>query len=417
MSEAGRMQASGCPMHGIGAGFNPYYSDDMFPILAAARASEPVFYSPEVNCWVVTRYEDAMAILHDPERFSSENTSEPVTPMHADAVKILQEGGFAAEAVQSNAGGEKHARIRNVSTQLLNVRTFARLEPDIRQLVAEGIARIADKGSVDIVSGFTYELPARVIFRILGVPEEDTADIKRWSNNRTQIQFSPSTYEQQIEGARNLVEFWNYCVRFVQDRLRNPREDFPSNLLKLRNGDDSIITINEVNSVMFGLFFAGHETTTNQLTNAFRSLLSTPGAWEALCADPSLIPNAVEEAFRYSGAVINWRRRTKCEVEVGGIKLPAGSNVMLSFASANRDATLFSDPENFDVRRPNARKQITMGNGLHVCLGAPLARLEMKIVLEEFTRRFPRMRLADAPINHVKSLIFRAPHVMYVDLN
>jgi cytochrome P450 len=165
------------------------------------------------------------------------------------------------------------------------------------------------------------------------------------------------------------------------------------------------------------MMFAGHETTTNQLTNAFRELMIQRHAWEAICADPSLIPSVVEETLRLDGAVIHWRRRAKKDVEISGVKVPAGANIMLSFAAANRDEAVFPDPDVLDVRRANARKHLTFGNGIHVCAGAALARLEMKIVMEEVTKRFPDMRLAPGEdVSHLYTYVFRAPTALWVDL-
>jgi cytochrome P450 len=406
-----------CPFQSGTEEPTPYYHDGMFAALAKARRSRPVFYSPETGYWIVTRYDDVLAIMHDQERFSSQNTSEPATPLHQDAAEILKSGNFTAEAIQSNCDGPRHTRVRNVTTQLLNIKTFAARETDIRRLVAEALDALEGRHQIDLIADLTYELPAQVLFLILGIPKEDTQNVKNWSGKRTVINFSPSSYEQQVDGSRHLVDYWNYCRKMVADRMLNPKDDFASNLLKLRSGDDSMLTLNELITVVFGVVFAGHETTTSQLTNAFRALLTERESWDALCADPALIPNAVEEAFRHCGAVVNWRRRAKVEVEIGGMTIPAGGNIMLSFASANRDEKHFENPETFDIRRKNARKHLTMGNGIHFCLGAPLARLEMKIILEESTRRFPNLRLTpDQSVDHAHTYVFRAPRSLLVEL-
>jgi cytochrome P450 len=414
---AGITSRSGCPVHGTGSRPSPYYHETMYAGLAEARRDEPVFYSPETGYWIVTRYDDAMAILHDHDRISSENTSDSASPVHQDAIDIMKVGNFAAEKVQSNCDGERHTRVRNASAQLLNVKTFSLMEPGIRDLVTKALDRLEGRQSADLLADLTYELPAQVLFLLLGIPQEDMEKVKAWSGTRTILNFSPSTYDQQIAGARDMVAYWQYCVDLVRKRMEEPGDDAVSGLLRVRNGDDSVLTLNELTTVVYGLVFAGHETTTSQLTNAFRALLTYRENWEAICAEPSLIPFAVEEAFRYCGAVIGWRRRAKTEIEIGGVTIPAGGNIMLSFGSANRDEKHFEEPERFDVRRKNARKHLTMGNGKHVCLGAPLARLEMKIVLEEFTRRFPDVRLAeDAKIDHAYTYVFRAPRSLPVVL-
>lgn len=410
---------TGCPFHtpAAGAGFQPYYRPELHAAFEAMRRSEPVFWCEEIGYWVLTRHADAYEVLHDGVRFSSQNTTRPVTPMHPDAQKILQEGGYAPTGSHSSLDGETHRRIRGVTSQVLNLREFIRLEPHIRELVAQAMDRIDGRDDVDLLRDVNYELPARVVFRLLGIPESDIPEVKRWAGARSVIDFSPATYEQQIEGARNLVAYWQYCKAMVEDRLRHPRDDFTSRILAIRNGEDSVMTLAEATNHTFGVAFAGHETTTNQLTNTFRTLLRHRDQWERLCADPQLAANTVEEGMRHAGAVIGWRRVAMEDVEFRGVKIPKGSPIMLSLASANRDEDVFEDPHRFDIGRKNARRQLTFGNGVHFCLGAPLARLEMKIVFEEFAKRFPGMRLREPDeARHMHTFVFRAPEALKVTL-
>lgn len=407
-----------CPVGSIGRRYRPFDHHAMHATLAEARRSEPVFYSPEIDYWVVTRYADVIAILRDPDRFSAANANTPITPVPAEALALLQEGGYALEGIQVNCDPPRHTRIRSVASQAMSMKRFVGMEAEIRRIVCEDLDRLEGRGRVDLLHEFTYELPAKVIFQLLGIPDEDAARVKEWSTNRLLLSFSRPTPEQQIEAARNLVSFWNYCVGLVASRVEAPRDDFASDLLRLRAGDDSVLTLNEINSAAFGLLFAGHETTTSQTTNTLDALLSDRAAWNAVCEEPGLIPNAVEEGLRLYGAVVNWRRRTRTDVEIGGIAIPEGSNLLISFTSANRDADQFPDPDRFDVRRANSRKHLTFGHGIHVCLGAPLARLEMRIMLEELMRRFPRMRrVEDRPVDYAPAFAFRAPQSLWVDLD
>lgn len=408
---------SGCPFHSAAGGFRPYYGPSLHADLERQRRGEPVFLCEEIGHWVLTKYEDVYRVLHDGERFSAQNTTRPVTPMHPDALKILQDGGYAPTGSHSSLDGQVHKRVRAVTSQVLNLREFVRLEPHIRRLVAEALDRIEGKDDVDLLRDVNYELPAHVAFRLLGIPDADIPQVKKWAGTRSVIDFSPATHEQQIEGAKNLVAYWNYCKALVEDRLRHPRDDFTSRILAIRNGDDAVLSLGEAVTHTFGVAFAGHETTTNQLTNTLRTLLEHPDQWNALCADASLAANAVEEGMRYAGAVIGWRRIALQDVDFRGTTIPKGAPVMLSFASANRDEDVFEDPHRFDIRRRNARRQLTFGNGVHFCLGAPLARLEMKIVLEAFAARYPGMRLrhpGDAP--HLHTFVFRAPRSLPVEL-
>ena len=409
--------AEGCPFP-HGATPNMAYRDDMFPALAEARANRPVFFDETIGLWVVTRHADVSRVLQDPTVFSARNAAVPLTPLHADARAILDAGGFTPESTVASIDPPRHTRLRTAFNPQLNPSVVRRLESDIRRIVAGDVAKLEGRNRIDLLADFTYELPARVIFLLLGIPEADVPKVKQLAMGRLQIDFAPSTREQQIWGATNLSGLWRYTCELVQDRIHNPGQDFTSGLLALRNGDDSVLTINEINTITYGLVFAGHETTTNQLTNAIREMLIARENWEAICADPSLIPNAIEEGLRHAGSVIGWRRTAMEDVELGGVTIPAGAPLLLSFLSANRDPEVFEDPERFDVRRTNARRHLTLGAGIHFCLGASLTRLEMKLSLEALTERYPNMRLAaDEPVEHFNTFIMRAPERLMVDLN
>ena len=222
--------------------------------------------------------------------------------------------------------------------------------------------------------------------------------------------FGHPSDEEQCRLARGMAAFWRYAEELVAARAREPREDFTSDLLLARDGELPALTHPEVTTIVYGLLLAGHETTTNLLGNAFRCLLTDRSAWEDLCRDPSLIPNAIEEVLRLDSSVIAWRRRTRQAIEIGGVPVPAEADLLLLLGAANRDPAVFEDPERFDIRRPNARDHISFGHGAHFCLGALLARLEARVVLEEFTSRFPTLRLtAGQTLRFSENISFRGP--------
>jgi cytochrome P450 len=394
------------------------YDDDMFAGIAEARRVQPVFYSPETGHWIVTRYADVVSTFMDSDRFSARNAAVPVSPVHPEARAILDAGGFSPEPTISNTDAPKHTRLRNAFSPQLNPGVARRLDAAIRDIVAADLAKLEGRQQIDLLADFAYELPARVMFLLLGIPEEEVPLVKQLAVGRFQIDFAPSTRDQQVAAAGNLLGLWQYTVELVSKRQREPGDDFISGLLALRNGDDSILTINEINTIGYGIVFAGHETTTNQLTNTIREMLLARENWEAVCADPSLVANAVEEGLRFCGSVIGWRRTATEDVEMGGTVIPEGAPILLSLASANRDPEVFEDPERFDVRRKNARRHMTLGAGIHFCLGAPLTRLEMKIALEMLVQRFPNLSLVPGEtVEHYDTFIMRAPDKLMVNLN
>jgi len=408
--------AAGCPFHQA-AGYSPQFREPIFGELAALRRECPVFLDEASGQWIVTRYEDIVAIFQDRERISSANASDPLDPLPSDVYRIMREGHFKAEPILANCDTDKHTRVREVLTRLMNPRAFQKLEPDIRRLVGEALDRLEGREEVDLMADFCYELPARVLFVLMGIPDADMQAVKAWSSAFAGLSFSPAPPAEQVECARQMVDYWHYCEALVERRQREPGDDFTSQLLALRNGDDAVISMNEVKTAVYTLLFGGHETTTNQLANAFHALLTNRSAWESICADPALIPGAIEEAFRFAGAVVNFRRRTKTAITLGDVTIPANADILVSFASANRDEAVFPDPDRFDPKRANARRHLTLGNGAHFCLGAPLARLEMKVALEEFVRRFPGVRLKPGTeMDYASSLVFRVPVAVPVTL-
>ena len=161
---------------------------------------------------------------------------------------------------------------------------------------------------------------------------------------------------------------------------------------------------------MFGLLLAGHETTTNLSANALLMLLSDLPSWAAICRDPSLIPGAIEEVLRIASSVVCWRRRTREVTIVQGVTIPANANVLLALGSANYDAALFPEPDRFDIRRPNAREHVSFGKGTHFCMGASLARLELKVLLEEIVKRYPQLTLVEGQhLEYIRTVAFRGP--------
>lgn len=391
--------------------FCPFAHEGMHDVLRHARAHDPVFRAPGIGCTVVTRRADVVRILGDPERFSASNTLEPVRPVPPEVRAMLAEGGFAPPPVQVSADPPTHGRIRAIAGRFLTRKRFEAMEPRVRALVASHARRLEGRARADLVAEMTYELPARVLFLLLGIPDADAGMIKRWADRRVLFTWGEPSRQERMEAARDLLAYWNHCRALVEDRVRHPGgEDYASWLVDRRGGDDGILTLDEICTLVFAILLAGHETTTNAASNLLHALLAERGEWERLVAEPSLIPNAVEEGLRHAPSIVSWRRRATGDVDVGGRRIAAGSALLLSLASANRDESHFDDPDRFDVGRANARQHLSFGYGIHVCLGAPLARLQLRIVVEELTRRFPAMALVpDHQHAWLRTVSFRGP--------
>jgi len=390
--------------------FDPVFLADPYPSLGELRADGPVFYSPVLEMWIVTRHADVEAIFHDPETFSAAIAQDPIYPL-AERTRAVLANGFRASATMSNCDPPKHTRIRRYNVRSFSARRLAALEPRVRDKAAELIDAMLLDPEFDVVAGLTFPLPAYMIFSFIGFPAEDTELLKSWCGNRTLFSWGRPSVADQVDIAENMVRYWQYCEHFVDARIAGPVDDFTSDLARVHLADPNALARDEIIGVVYGLSFAGHETTTNLTSNALRRLLEHPLQWKALCADPALIPNAVEEVLRFDTSVIAWRRITTRAVEIGGVEVPRGARLLLSLASAGRDPAVFAEPDAFDIHRDNARDHLAFGLGIHFCLGAPLARTEVRAVLELLAERAPDLQLVPGQeFAFAPNVSFRGPH-------
>lgn len=382
-----------CPVH---EGFDPLdrdYLADPYAVFSRVRTETPVFYAPSIGMWVVTRHADIDAIFRDPLRFSAVIAQEPLSPLADEARAVLAEG-FSPSPTMSNCDPPKHGRIRAHNNTAFSPRRIAVVEPQVRSKAGELVdAMAARPGRADLVTDLAFPLPAHTIFRLIGFPDDDTEQLKAWCTDRLFVTWGRPDPELAVKVARHMVAYWQYCQRFVAGRLAEPRDDFTSDLARIHLADAGAISVDEITNVAYGLSFAGHETTTNLITNTVRRLLEHPDQWNLLIDDPGRINNAVEEALRFDTSVVAWRRITTEPVEIGGVPVPSGAKLLLLLGSANHDPAQFEEPDRFDVTRPNARNHLAFGKGIHFCLGAALARMQVRIVLELLTERLPTLRL------------------------
>jgi len=384
--------------------------------LSQARAESPVAFLPDIGYWAISKYDDVKRILGDTENFSAEITLQPLVPFTDEVVELLKERKFTPRPTLSNNTRDDHARIRRHTQIAFAPRRMKTLGPYIRRLVEESVSRFIDDKRADLVAQLVYELPALVLFKLLGVPPEDVAHIKQWADDRLLLTFGRLDGDRQLEAAKNLADYWDYCLDLVQKKIVDPGDDLPSDMLATRVADESALSIEDINNVVFGLLLAGHETTTNASGNAILTLLQEEGAWTALAENPDLIPGAIEEILRFRPSVVAWRRLAKQDVEVSGVSIAAGDRVLCFLASANRDEDKFDNSELFDIYRKDARTHISFGFGNHFCLGAPLARYELQIILEELTARLPDLRLvSDQSFAMIETVQFRGPKELWVE--
>lgn len=399
--------------------FDPFgrdYMEDPAGFVRRAAGERPIFFAPALGYWVVTRYDTIKAIFRDPWTFSPANVLEPVVPHSQEALAVLRRYGYAMARTLVNEDEPQHMQRRRVLMAPFTPEHLAAHEPFVRRLVREAVDGFVELGRVDLVERLLWPVPFTVALHFLGIDEEDRARMKRFSIAHTVNAFGRPTPEERLAIAETVGQFWQFSGEILEKMRRTP--DGPGWMrysIRQQKLYPEIVTDSYLHSMMMAIIVAAHETTAFAAANAVRTLLSHPTAWRELHEEPALISPAVEECLRLEGSIASWRRRTTREVEVEGVRLPAGANLLMVVAAANRDPARFPDPENLDIRRDNAQDHLTFGFGAHQCLGKNLGRMEIQIMLEELTRRLPHLQLAPQDFEYVPNLSFRGPQHLWVE--
>ena len=275
---------------------------------------------------------------------------------------------------------------------------------------------VANGTQAEFVSSFGHPLPGQIIFRFIGFPESDDEKLISWTSNRLAFTWGNPDEEEQVDIANKMLRYWRYCREFVATRKTARADDLTSELLDAHDANPDELSYREVESIIYGLSFAGHEIVSNYLSNSLLCLLPRRDVWKELCADASLIPNTLEEVLRFESPQTSWRRVTNVDTEIAGITVPAGTQVFLSLAAANHEPELFTSPDTFNIHRDNAKKHISFGYGIHFCLGARLARLEGTIAIQTLSERLPDLQLVeDQVLEYSPNITFRGPKQLFVE--
>jgi cytochrome P450 len=333
---------------------------------------------------LAARYQDCIAILRDHQHFSS---SRPQMEMSNDR------GPFKGATTMLFSDPPVHTRLRKLVSRDFTPRRIREMEPRIREIATRLIDRVAAKGSFDVMEDLANPLPVMVIAEMLGVAPDLYATFKHWSDvivsgdNTIPGEPLPEEFHTSVERLRA------YFSEEIEKRRSRPGPDLVSALVAAHEESDAL-DANELLAFVILLLLAGNETTTNLIGNGSLALGRNPEQMEVLRREPTLLPRAIEEMLRYDGPVQSTARFASSNVEVGGTFFPAGFPVFVILAAANRDPAQFPNPDRFDVtREPN--EHLAFGEGIHFCIGAPLARLEARIAFGEMLARFPRLRLRD----------------------
>ncbi len=387
---------------------DPTVRANPYPQFARLREADPVHWSPSLKSWILTGYGDVARALASADTMSPDRLTpfyaslrEPNRTTLAEAMRYLSLWIVFRDP-------PSHTRLRALVTKAFLPGTINGFRPEIERLTEQLIDGLASggPGEIDIVGAFTMQLPARVIMTVMGVPERHLADIKFWSDDIMAFLFSAreiaDKYERAARGARAMAALFR---GLIAERRATPGDDLLSLLITARDQGDSL-TEDELVATAMLLLFAGHETTTNLLSNSILMLLRDDAARERFIAEPEHSGRAIEEFLRFDGPSNSMSRVVRVAHEVGGKELKEGDRVFAMINAANRDPRHFSDPENLDLaREPN--RHLTFGQGPHFCIGAMLARLEARIALPRLFQRFPDMQLGSAEPQWHDSLVAR----------
>ena len=357
-----------------------FYAEDPHPRFAWMRRHAPVYWDPAGRVWGIARYADVVRVSRDPETFCSRQGSRPDSPPLASMI---------------NLDDPAHLRRRSLVNRGFTPRRVAAHEPWLRALCGELLDRALAKQRFDFVREVAAPLPMRVIGELLGVAAEDHDRLLGWSDAMLEATSASATPETALAAARAFADYVAYHRRVVAERrARGAGEDLMSVLVRAEiEGErlDDEALLQESLLILVG----GDETTRHVVSGGMHQLLLHPEQLEKLMADPSRIPRAVEEMLRWTTPIQNMARTATREVELGGKRIRPGERLLLLYPSANRDEAVFQRPFEFDIERsPN--DHLAFGHGPHFCLGASLARLELRVLFEELAARRPRLALAAA---------------------
>ena len=362
---------------------NTFDEGPPFDIFKELRENDPVYWNSQkegTGFWVITRYDDVVATSSDYDSYLSGHGV------------FIDESVGGSELMMVNMDPPKHSGLRDLVNKGFTPKMIRRMEPHVRDIAATIIDNVIEKGECDFVVDIAAELPLQVIAELIGIPQEDRHQIFQWSNQMIAVgdpEYSP-TMDVATKAAAGMFE---YSSKLTADRRENPKDDLLTVLLNAEVEGEKLEDT-ELNMFFLLLAVAGNETTRNLIAGGMLTFFENPDQWQRLKDDPDLMPTAVEELLRWISPIMYFRRTASKDTEIHGQKIKEGDKVTLWYGSANRDPDAFENPDSFDVGRdPNPHVALGAG-GPHFCLGASLARLEIRLMFEEITKRLPDIQLA-----------------------
>jgi cytochrome P450 len=402
---------------------DPAVQQDPFPHYAALREQAPVWQGPS-GIYFVSRYEAVAEVLRQPNTFSSQwgnSAGAPQAPGAEDELREILKDGYPAVNTMLTLDPPLQTRYRKSVGKAFSTRRIESMEARIRRRVVELLEDWPDRGRVDFMRQMSVPLPVRVIADFLSIPVSREADVKRWSDDSVAAIGVNLSTERALEAARGIVEMQNFLASLVEERRRAPQDDFLTELTVAEFEDAEGVVrkleIPEMLSIIQQLMVAGNEATTKGITEIMKLLVQHPAAWKRIQEDPSTIPAMTEEGLRLASPNQGLFRICTEDTEVMGVSIPKGAMLWAMFGSANRDERVFEDPDRFDPGRTNLKESLAFGRGAHFCIGAPLARLEVRVLYEELAKHVDTIAFAPGTtLEYEPSFILRGLKALEIDI-
>ncbi|MCX4882406.1 cytochrome P450 [Streptomyces sp. NBC_00847] len=376
--------------------WDPAFLADPYPAYAELRAKGRVHYFEPTGQWLVPHHADVSALLRDRRlgrtylhRFSHEDFGRTAPPAEHEPFHTLNDHGML------DLEPPDHTRIRRLVSKAFTPRTVEQLRPYVTGLAADLVDRLVEKGDGDLLSDVAEPLPVAVIAEMLGIPESDRAPLRPWSADICGMYELNPPQETARKAVRASVEFSEYLRELIAERRKEPGEDLISGLIAAHDEGDRL-TEQEMISTCVLLLNAGHEATVNSTVNGWYALFRDPDQLAALRADHSLVPSAVEELMRYDTPLQLFERWVLDDIEIDGTTIPRGAEIAMLFGSANHDPAVFENPGRLDLTRQD-NPHISFSAGIHYCIGAPLARIELAASMTALLEKAPTLSLAQDP--------------------
>jgi len=380
-----------------------------FHVYQQLQEEAPVWQMPGTNVFVVTRYDDIREIIRDPGRFSSSFSALLNTGSSNEEVNTIYGQGYEMVETLLTQDPPRHRVYRNLVNKVFSNKRIEGMRSEVEKMSNELINQWIDEPEVDLLNRFCVPLPIYVISDQLGVPRSELSLIKKWSDASASRLGRLADEEEQIQNAKDIVEFQHYFAALL-DRMREaPEDNIISDLANNTIDEGRLLTKPEALGMIQQILVAGNETSTSAIAGGVVLLIQNPDQQAMLRQHPDLIPAAVEEILRLETPTSGMWRRATADTEIGGVDIPEGAFLMVRFAAGNRDESIFTDGGAMSVARENADSHLAFGQGTHFCLGAQLARMEMQVALTGLLNRTTDWALVEGknPLKHSPNVLLR----------